>query len=143
LYYERAVEVVLAAVRPSAAARSKPARSDYSVTHALTLRSGTVRVEIDRVDHRAGSAPAAVRFRSGRPSDEHRRDTRAALYRAVLDSVYGGGTVEQEYLLTGTVDQARLDECDRALVGIAAGRFPLNKGDHCPDCPFWLICPTG
>jgi superfamily I DNA/RNA helicase len=151
LYYERAVEAVLAVVRPTAPTRSKPARSDYGVTHTVTLPSGTVRVEIDRVDHRDDSA-AAVRFRSGRPSDEHRRDTGAALYRAVLDSVYGGGSVEQEYLLTGTVDegsarrstfQARLDECDKALAGIAAGRFPANKGDHCPDCPFWLICPAG
>ena len=152
LYYDRAVEVVVAAARPRTPTRSRPARSDYSVTHAVTLPSGTVRVEIDRVDHREGSEPVAVRFRSGRPSDEHRREPRVALYLAVLDSVYGGGTVDQEYLLTGAVDEAsarrstlraRLDDCDRALAGIAAGRFPVNKGDHCPDCPFWLICPTG
>jgi hypothetical protein len=152
LFYDRAVEVAQAAARPRAPGRGRPARSDYSITHAVTLPSGTVRVEIDRVDHRDGSTPVAVRLRSGRPSNEHRRETRVALYQAALDSVYGGGKVEQEYLLTGTVDdgsarrstlQARLDECDTALAGIAAGKFPVNKGDHCPDCPFWLICPTG
>jgi hypothetical protein len=146
LYYDRALAIV------QAAAETKPEGSDYGVTHAVTLPSGTVRVEIDRVDRRDDGTHAAVRFRSGRPSDEHHRETRAALYQAALDAEYGGGSVEQAYLLTGTVVagharastlQARLDESDAALAGIAAGRFPVNKGDHCPDCPFWLICPTG
>jgi hypothetical protein len=75
-----------------------------------------------------------------------------ALYQAALDQFHGGGAVEQQYLLTGTVDaqrarpstlKSRLDACDGALVGIAAGLFPVNKGEQCLGCPFWLMCPLG
>ena len=111
-----------------------------------------MRLRIDRVDQREGSEPVAMRYRSGRPSAEHRRDHRAALYQAALQEAHGGGSVRQTYIAAGTVDAgqprpstlaARLRDCDEALEGIAARRFPARPGEQCPSCPFWLICPEG
>ena len=148
LYYDRALAIVLAAAKASSG--QSHARSDYAIPQAVTLASGIVHLEIDRLDRREDGSRVAVRFRSGRPTDVHHRETRVALYQQALDAAFGGGTVEQLYIQSGTTAvgrarpstlQARLNECDAALSGIAEGRYPVNKGDHCPDCPFWLICP--
>ena len=126
--------------------------SSHDADYRVSRPAGTVRLRIDRVDQREGSEPMAIRYRSGRPSAEHRRDHRAALYQAALQEAHGGGSVRQAYLAAGMVDAgqprpstlaARLRDCDEALEGIAAGRFPARPGDQCPSCPFWLICPEG
>ena len=128
------------------------AASSHDADYRVSRPAGTVRLRIDRVDKREGSDPVAMRYRSGRPSAEHRRDHRAALYQAALQEAHGGGSVRQAYIAAGTVDAgqprpstlaARLRDCDEALEGIAARRFPARPGEQCPSCPFWLICPEG
>ena len=150
LYLARAQRVIDAMAAGTTIAPD--AASSHDADYRVSRPAGTVRLRIDRVDQREGSEPVAMRYRSGRPSAEHRRDHRAALYQAALQEAHGGGSVRQAYLAAGTVDTgqprpstlaARLRDCDEALEGIAARRFPAHPGEQCPSCPFWLICPEG
>ena len=95
-----------------------------------------MRVRVDRLDHAQDGTPVAVRYRSGRPDDGHRRDHRSALYQAALHAEHGSGQVRQEYLLSSAIDDtpvrgstvaSRLAECDEALAGIARGDFPPRR----------------
>lgn len=148
LYLERARRMVSTAQH---AATTTSGASSHDVEYAVVRPAGVVRVRVDRVDQPPDGPPVAVRYRSGRPAGDHRRDHRTALYQAALQAAHGAGSVHQEYLSTGVADQAqarastmesRLRECDGALAGIARGEFPTRTGDHCPTCPFWLICPA-
>ena len=150
LYLARARKAVGAMASGTPA--SANAAASYEAEYRISRPAGTVRLRIDRVEGREGAAPVATRYRSGRPSAEHRRDHRAALYQAALQEAHGGGSVRQAYLAAGMVDAgqprpstlaARLRDCDEALEGIAARRFPAHPGEQCPSCPFWLICPEG
>ena len=150
LYLARAQRVIDAMAAGTTIAPD--AASSHDADYRVSRPAGTVRLRIDRVDKRQGSEPVAMRYRSGRPSAEHRRDHGAALYQAALQEAHGGGSVRQAYIAAGTVDAgqprpstlaARLRDCDEALEGIAARRFPARPGDQCPSCPFWLICPEG
>ncbi|HWE62772.1 MAG TPA: PD-(D/E)XK nuclease family protein, partial [Chloroflexota bacterium] len=151
LYLERARRIVSTA-HQALRDRSPAVASAHDAEYQVTRPGGVIQVRIDRVDQPADGVPVAVRYRSGRASGDHRRDHRAALYSAALHGAHGAGSVQQEYLSLGTADQAqarastleaRLRECDEALAGIAGGEFPARPGDHCPSCPFWLICPAG
>ena len=149
LYLERARQ----AVRTAQQTLVQPADEvAHDLEHRLVRPAGAVRVTIDRLERGPEGRPVATRYRTGRPSQEHHRDHRAALYQAALDAGYGGGTVQQEYVVAGTVDRTaprgqtvatRLQECDDALEGIARGDYTPRFGAHCPGCPFWLICPAG
>ena len=120
------------------------------VVVSLVRPHGIVRVTLDQVETGPDGMPVAVRLHTGRPTDRHRRDWRAALYQEAIRALHGQGRVRRQYLLHGTIDEEearpstlarRLEECDRGLAGIAANRFAPSPDDECPTCPFWLICP--
>jgi DNA helicase II / ATP-dependent DNA helicase PcrA len=152
LFYQRARRAVLGYTGRLEEHNRPAGESQDGLSLAVDLEHGTVVVRIDRVDLPQGGEPVAIRYRSGRQADDHRRDVRAALYQAALHAAYGSGVVHQEYLLSGATDSGRarpdtmrrrLDDCDAALAGIAAEKFAPSRGEHCAECPFWLVCPNG
>jgi hypothetical protein len=147
LYLARAERILSAAAGAPARAASM-----HEEEYRVVRPEGVIRVRIDRVDRHGDAPPVAVRYRSGRARDEHRRDYRTALYRAALHAEHGAGDVHQQYLGANMIDasqarsatlEARLRECDAALAGIARAEFAPRPGEQCRSCPFWLICPAG
>jgi hypothetical protein len=52
-------------------------------------------------------------------------------------------TGEQKAARPGRDTRERhLEKIDARLAGIAAGRWEPNRGHHCAECPFVLICPV-
>lgn len=148
LYLERARRAVTGIARATPAAGG----SEHQVEREIARPRGAIRVHIDRLDRGDDGTPVAIRYRTGRPSDDHRREHRTALYRVALSDAETPVRVRQEYLLAGEADEQqarpatlaqRLEECDAALDAIQRGDFAPRRTNACPLCPFWLICPTG
>jgi DNA helicase-2/ATP-dependent DNA helicase PcrA len=150
LYVTRAKRAIIGAARRQA---ERVATGETHTEHDLTFRldrpSGTIRLRLDRIDRTPDAPPVATIYRTGKQSDDHRRDLRTAVAHAALQTIHSGGTVRQEYVLTGATDDKigrtktladRLAEADLALQGIAAGHFAPKPTRACPSCPFWLLC---
>jgi CRISPR/Cas system-associated exonuclease Cas4 (RecB family) len=110
--------------------------------------TGVISVAVDRVDG-ADRAERWVRVKSGRVNDDV-RDTRIILYMEAYRAAHGvEPNVAIHYTRTGEVKHARpgrdtvvrhLEKIDAQLAGIMAGHWDPNRGHHCAECPFVLIC---
>jgi hypothetical protein len=151
LYVARARSAISgAAHRQAEQVAGRTGHTEHDLACRLDLPGGSIRLRLDRIDHTPDTPPVATIYRTGKQHEDHRRDLRTALAHAALHTRYGGGTVRQDYLLTGVTDDKigrartlaeRLAEADAALQGIVEGRFEPRPGRICPSCPFWLLCP--
>jgi hypothetical protein len=150
LYLARARRAIMDVLGRQAERAAASTSTEHNVPFQLIRPHGTVQGRFDRLDHAPDTLPRATVYRTGKQQDNHRRDLRTALAQAALDTLHGGGTVRQEYVLTGAIDDKigraktladRLAEADTALQGVAEGRFAPKPSRNCPLCPFWLLCP--
>ena len=115
-----------------------------------------VRVPIDDSEVLPDGTVRLIRARTGRESDEHRREPRLALLRAGATQALGEGVpvqIEVDYVATGGVrvvppsaryEPPRIDAVAGAVRGILDGRFPAtpSQARDCATCPFWVVCPA-
>lgn len=150
-YYRAAAEAMLHKLN-----EELKAHEVYPVWHkeaVVELEHSRLKVNFDH-SHNEAHQIRLIRYKTGRPNDDHRKEPRLALYREAARQQSAGipVTIELHYLGDGShetvsdqgrYERDRLLKLDVAAQSIKHRKFPASPDspDTCLSCSYNLICP--